>query len=177
MATGALDTNGVWLYGEDDSETTFSELLNLLGTSIGSDMKGRILQVVSSTYSVEAINSTTTYAAAGLSATITPKKASSKIIVIANVAGTGKDGTGNSQNAQDLQLRRGATTLATIGGMGYTSTVVYALGYSAKFALVDSPASTSAQTYAVYQRCSQTGQVRSQFSSSPSTCILIEVSQ
>ena len=33
MATGALDTNGVWQYGEDDVEPTFSDLLNLLASS------------------------------------------------------------------------------------------------------------------------------------------------
>lgn len=33
MATGALDSNGIWQYGEDDSETTFSLLLNKLGGS------------------------------------------------------------------------------------------------------------------------------------------------
>lgn len=33
MATGALDANGIWQYGEDDSETTFSVLLNKLGGS------------------------------------------------------------------------------------------------------------------------------------------------
>jgi hypothetical protein len=33
MATGSLDANGIWIYGEDDSETTFSGLLNKLGDS------------------------------------------------------------------------------------------------------------------------------------------------
>ena len=33
MATGALDANGIWIYGEDDSETTFSGLLNKLASS------------------------------------------------------------------------------------------------------------------------------------------------
>ena len=33
MATGALDANGIWQYGEDDSEPTFSGLLNKLGES------------------------------------------------------------------------------------------------------------------------------------------------
>lgn len=33
MATGSLDANGIWIYGEDDSEATFSGLLNKLGTS------------------------------------------------------------------------------------------------------------------------------------------------
>lgn len=33
MATGALDANGIWQYGEDDSEITFSALLNKLASS------------------------------------------------------------------------------------------------------------------------------------------------
>lgn len=33
MATGALDANGIWQYGEDDSNSTFSALLNRLATS------------------------------------------------------------------------------------------------------------------------------------------------
>jgi hypothetical protein len=41
MATGAPGTNGVWQYGEDDSEATFSELLNKAASStddeIGAD--------------------------------------------------------------------------------------------------------------------------------------------
>lgn len=34
MATGALDSNGVWQYGEDDARDTFSELLNIGQDSI-----------------------------------------------------------------------------------------------------------------------------------------------
>lgn len=41
MPAGALDPNGIWLYGEDDSEDTFSELLNIgqdaTSDAIGSD--------------------------------------------------------------------------------------------------------------------------------------------
>lgn len=33
MATGYIDANGIWNYGEDDSDSTFSELLNRLATS------------------------------------------------------------------------------------------------------------------------------------------------
>lgn len=33
MATGALDANGIWQYGEDDSEATASALLNKLASS------------------------------------------------------------------------------------------------------------------------------------------------
>ena len=38
MATGALDANGIWQYGEDDSETTFSALLNKLGSSTSTEV-------------------------------------------------------------------------------------------------------------------------------------------
>ena len=34
MATGANDANGVWQYGEDDSNPTFSALLNRLASSV-----------------------------------------------------------------------------------------------------------------------------------------------
>lgn len=40
MATGALDANGIWQYGEDDSETTFSGLLNKLGDSVSDKFTG-----------------------------------------------------------------------------------------------------------------------------------------
>lgn len=38
MATGAPGSNGVWLYGEDDSETTFSALLNKAGTTVNTQI-------------------------------------------------------------------------------------------------------------------------------------------
>ena len=34
MATGANDANGIWQYGEDDANPTFSELLNRLASSV-----------------------------------------------------------------------------------------------------------------------------------------------
>jgi len=40
MATGGLDANGIWLYGEDDSEPTASALLNKLGNSISDVFDG-----------------------------------------------------------------------------------------------------------------------------------------
>lgn len=36
MATGALDANGVWQYGEDDPASPVSDLLNLLAASVSS---------------------------------------------------------------------------------------------------------------------------------------------
>lgn len=45
MATGALDANGIWQYGEDDSEPTFSGLLNKLGDSVSDKFTGGLLPV------------------------------------------------------------------------------------------------------------------------------------
>lgn len=36
MATGYIDANGIWQYGEDDSEANFSSLLNVLAGSVSS---------------------------------------------------------------------------------------------------------------------------------------------
>lgn len=88
MATGALDANGIWQYGEDDSETTFSALLNKVASSTSTQIgtikqTGRVLQTVTAkqtgTYST---TSTTTWATTGVTASITPRFSSSKIIVI-----------------------------------------------------------------------------------------------
>jgi len=73
MATGAPGTNGVWQYGEDDSEATFSALLNKAAsttdTQIGADRarltaleaNGRILNVVSATYATQTSTTSTSF--------------------------------------------------------------------------------------------------------------------
>lgn len=57
MATGAPGTNGVWQYGEDDSEATFSALLNKVAsttnTQIGVD-RGRLTAVEGRATALEA---------------------------------------------------------------------------------------------------------------------------
>ena len=41
MATGSLDANGIWQYGEDDSEATASALLNKLASSTSDEIGAR----------------------------------------------------------------------------------------------------------------------------------------
>lgn len=153
MATGALDTNGIWQYGEDDSEATFSALLNKVASSTSTQVgvlkqTGRVVQVVNATYSTGVASSSSTYADTGLTATITPKYSTSKILVIVDQAGLNK-GSGNTFIG--LKLLRNSTLLkqidtyaaaiiqggtvqeANIGGVG--------INY------LDSPATTSATTY------------------------------
>jgi len=107
---------------------------------------GNVLQVIQSpVYKTQATNSTTTYADTGLSASITPTSASSKILVI--VSQSVYKSAGNSGNAVDIKLFRGATDLGQLVYVqGYTGTAVV-LYSIATFQYLDSPATTSATTY------------------------------
>jgi hypothetical protein len=110
-------------------------------------VSGKVLQVVSTQTSTQAINTTNTYADTNLTATITPTSASSKILVLVSHNGCTKS-AGNTANRIGLRLLRGATTLITIGDYFlYTGTALEIIGESISFSHLDSPATTSATTY------------------------------
>ena len=135
---------------------------------------GKVLQVVNATYGTQTNNSTSTFADTGLTATITPTSATSKVLVLVNQSGLGKD-----TNDADLQLRlvRGATTLILIEGIAAwtnSTTKNYVGGASASY--LDSPATTSATTYKT-TFCSETNvaKVVVNANSSVSTITLLEI--
>jgi hypothetical protein len=135
---------------------------------------GKVLQVVNATYGTQTNNSTSTFADTGLTATITPTSATSKVLVLVNQSGLGKD-----TNDADLQLRlvRDATTLILIEGIAAwtnSSTKNYVGGASASY--LDSPATTSATTYKT-TFCSETNvaKVVVNANSSVSTITLLEI--
>ena len=135
---------------------------------------GKVLQVVNATYGTQTNNSTSTFADTGLTATITPTSATSKVLVLINQSGLGKD-----TNDADLQLRlvRGATTLILIEGIAAwtnSTTKNYVGGASASY--LDSPATTSATTYKT-TFCSETNvaKVVVNANSSVSTITLLEI--
>jgi hypothetical protein len=111
------------------------------------DLRGafRVLQVVYGTVDTPVISSTTTYVDTGLTATITPSDASSKVLVIVQQNGCGKE-AGNSGSELQLQLLRGATQ---IGFAAAASTNVSEVNYigTMGFAILDTPATTSALIY------------------------------
>ena len=112
------------------------------------DLRGafRILQVVQGTTSTEVTNNTTTYADTGLTATITPQATSSKILVIVNQVSCRKL-SGNSGSGINMRLFRGATNIKTLAAvMGYTGVSGDNI-FSLSATVLDSPSSTSAQTY------------------------------
>ena len=107
---------------------------------------GQVLQVVNATYSTQINYASSTLTDTGLTASITPKFATSKILVIVNQSGVSKD-SGNT--GVNLNLFRGSTQiLANFGqSAGYTGgTVANDIG-TVGTTYLDSPATTSATTY------------------------------
>ena len=108
---------------------------------------GKVLQVVNATYQTEVTSSSTTFADTGLTATITPTLATSKILVIVNQNGLLKSGE-NSANGLKLQLLRGASAISQISdGVGYSATTAFAILPGVGITYLDAPATTSATTY------------------------------
>jgi hypothetical protein len=105
---------------------------------------GKVLQVIQATYSTQVNVSSTTYTDTGLSVSITPSSASSRVMIIATHSGTGKDTSDTSAN---MRLMRDATSVGIFAAIhaltGSSSTNISNLTIS----YVDSPATTSAVTY------------------------------
>lgn len=109
---------------------------------------GSVLQVVNATLTGIVSNSTSTYADTGLTATITPTSATSKILVLSTINGAGK-ASGNAGSALALRLVRGSTTILNIEGLlGYTGASTNNYNASGT-TYVDSPATTSATVYKI----------------------------
>jgi hypothetical protein len=110
---------------------------------------GSVLQVVQTTNTTQASTTSTSLVTTGVSATITPKFSTSKILALV-VCG---EIYAQSQ-ANYFTLYRGATNLASTGYMGglYCNTANVLTGIS--FNVLDNPATTSATTYTIYYRAS-----------------------
>jgi hypothetical protein len=146
---------------------------------------GKVLQVVSATHSTETTTASTTYADTGLTASITPSSATSKVMILvsqslainttsaASDAGGAirllRDATGIFNNAADYQSAyfTSATFTGTYFIVGYTN-IMY----------LDSPATTSALTYKTQGRSYDTANgenIKTQVNSATSTITLLEI--
>ena len=106
---------------------------------------GNILQVVNATYATEVSSSTSTFADTGLTATITPTSATSKILVIVNQVGCSK-----STNNTYLYLRlmaAGSQILICERTAAYTNSAASNAVGSCSATFLHSPATTSAVIY------------------------------
>jgi hypothetical protein len=141
------------------------------------DLRGafRVLQVVTATYSTYQTHNSTTYSDTGLSASITPQATTNKILVMAFNNGCVR-GAENSGNGLSLQILRGATKVSEVISWGLTSTTLLQIG-TVHMQVLDSPASVSALTYKVQgKNAVATSTVGTQYNSTTSTIVLMEIS-
>jgi hypothetical protein len=113
---------------------------------------GKILQVVQATTSTNVTVTGTTFADSGLSATITPSSATSKIMVLVTQRAYWYSPSGQTNNYCGMRLLRGATAIVTnaTDSFGwYASSISAYIEQSDYLTLsyLDSPATTSATTY------------------------------
>jgi trimeric autotransporter adhesin len=134
---------------------------------------GKVLQVVSATYSTVTNSSSSTFADTGLTATITPTLATSEVLVLVNHTGCGKTGL----SELGLKLLRGASVILTFEvAAGYTGASGANHFGSVSTSYLDSPATTSATTYkTTLNSGTNTAAVFTGNSSASSTITLLEI--
>jgi hypothetical protein len=141
---------------------------------------GQVLQVVNATTSTNVSSSTSTYVDTTLTGTITPKFATSKILVLVNQNGVGRNGSSVAEDMK-LQLQRNGTGIANLALYGlYTGTTLGFRGPTFSISYLDSPATTSATTYKTQFAAAEnagTVQVQIDGGSSVSTITLLEIAQ
>ena len=135
---------------------------------------GGVIQVKYGFTTTQTVNNTSTYADTGLSATITPKFNTSKIIVMASLNCVQK----NNNTYTKVRVVRDSTEIAKIDeGAGYTNESSNNIIGSISCHLLDSPATTSAVTYKLqFASVSNISTTLVQVNSSLSSMILMEVS-
>jgi hypothetical protein len=134
---------------------------------------GKVLQVVEGTTTTQATNNTSTYQDTGLTATITPSSATSKILVFVNQNGCVKNNLDANSQIQ-LKLMRTSTTIADTYAL-YTATALTQEG-CVSLSKLDSPSTTSATTYKTqFNNPQNTSGVKVQNNDGRSTIILMEI--
>ena len=155
------------LYFLSTSAAIFSEYTQAAGGS------GKVLQVVQGTTTTVTANSTSTFADTTLSQSITPSSATSKVLVMVNQIISKSDG--NLNNALDMRIVRGATTILDSTFILYTGSTLnfYSI---ASFVYLDSPSTTSATTYKTqFKNYNNGASVSVQQNSNPSFITLLEI--
>ena len=125
---------------------------------------GKVLQVVFASHNTQASSSSATFADTGLTASITPSSATSKVLVIVSQNGTYK--VGGADTSIGVKLLRGATDLLRFEDIAlYSGNTDVSSAGSISSTYLDAPASTSSLTYKTqFNNTQATGTVRVQAS-------------
>ena len=133
---------------------------------------GSVLQVVNGSYSGPYFSTTSTsFVATNLTATITPKFSTSKILVLLQV----EVYNDTANKGGDLTIYRNGSNL-TSGLLGRMYPIVGQIAINIPINYYDSPATTSATTYTLYIKTTNAGYYFNVFQDAfPSTITLIEI--
>jgi hypothetical protein len=144
------------------------------GLSKGSLPTGSVLQVVNASYATETSITSTSYVDTGLTATITPTSATSKILIIISQNLATIDGV-SSGAYPATNIVKNSTQLIEFPVLNNRFPATNAVSTNHSLQYYDSPASTSALTYKTQFKSSNGGQVKSQYGPSPSIITLMEI--
>ena len=136
---------------------------------------GSILQVVQGSYATTVSSASSTYADTGVTASITPKFSTSKVLVLISIGGIGKDSSNTSVN---LKLQKNSSDLIAfnVNCIGYTNSTAASFAGSTVFNYLDSPATTSSTAYKVqFASNGNTSNTFVQLNSATSTITLMEI--
>ena len=157
--------------------TMYVNKVQELNVGSGVQIPGHVIQVVYGFQETEVANTTNTFIDTGLSAIITPKSASSKILVIigqsiwANIA--------SLHNEPDVRLMRNTTAVKDFLNVIYFGGSSYNAGATVALQYLDSPSTTSAITYKTQFRntyaSDSSNKVDAQHGTATSTITLLEV--
>ena len=143
---------------------------------------GKVLQVVSATYSTATSSTSETYADTGLTASITPSSATSKVLILTSqqlYVVRSSDEVGGC-----IRIMRDATSIYDpFGNRGAPFQLVYSSSQNGaagivSYSYLDSPSTTSATTYKTQLRvknAANSSTATVQENSSPSSIILLEI--
>jgi hypothetical protein len=137
---------------------------------------GSVIQTVNATTSTNVNQTTTTLIDTGLTATITPTSATSKILVIVYQNGVAKN---SATTFERINLLRGATLLYSLeGAVGVNGTTSPNYIGTVGTTYLDSPATTSATTYKTqFNNEGGAGTTSVQINGATSTITLLEIKQ
>ena len=123
---------------------------------------GKVLQVVSASTTTQVTIASTSYTDSGLTATITPTSATSKILVLTSQVVSAQRSANQANHG--VRLLRGATSIGEFGDASALYSLGVIVGGSSSIEIrtilslnyIDAPATTSATTYKIQGACNTT---------------------
>ena len=157
------------------SELRTNRIVPRDGLTSGTGKGGGVIQVVYGFATTQVSHTSTSFIDIGLSATITPTRSDSKILIQGNIGGI--ETSADNNYGQGILLRDSTVIISTIDyGIGFTGDSTRA-GTSSSFFILDAPATASAITYKVqFKNAAGSGTVTTQTNSSRSAILLMEIS-